>query len=73
MILSWTGARLDRGQYERVNINATDNRNSTCLHYAAAAGMKNCVEVRERERERLCRGKRKRERDCVEVREREGV
>uniref|UniRef100_A0A8C7DSW2 Ankyrin repeat and IBR domain-containing protein 1 n=1 Tax=Oncorhynchus kisutch TaxID=8019 RepID=A0A8C7DSW2_ONCKI len=45
MILSWTGARLDRGQYERVNINATDNRNSTCLHYAAAAGMKSCVEL----------------------------
>ncbi|KAL0962058.1 hypothetical protein UPYG_G00335170 [Umbra pygmaea] len=45
MILSWTGARLDRGQYERANVNATDNRNSTCLHYAAAAGMKSCVEL----------------------------
>ncbi|KAM3857993.1 ankyrin repeat and IBR domain-containing protein 1-like [Diretmus argenteus] len=45
MILSWTGARLDRGQYERANVNATDNHHSTCLHYAAAAGMKNCVEL----------------------------
>ncbi|KAK6324189.1 hypothetical protein J4Q44_G00065280 [Coregonus suidteri] len=45
MILSWTGARLDRGQYERANVNATDNRNSTSLHYAAAAGMKSCVEL----------------------------
>ena len=48
MILSWTGARLGRGQYERANVNATDNHHSTCLHYAAAAGMKSCVEVRER-------------------------
>ncbi|XP_010871610.2 ankyrin repeat and IBR domain-containing protein 1 isoform X2 [Esox lucius] len=45
MILSWTGARLDRGQYERANVNAADNRNSTCLHYAAAAGLKSCVEL----------------------------
>lgn len=47
MILSWTGARLEGGQYEKVNVNATDNHNSTCMHYAAAAGMKICVEVRE--------------------------
>ncbi|XP_075995697.1 ankyrin repeat and IBR domain-containing protein 1-like isoform X2 [Genypterus blacodes] len=45
MILSWTGARLDGGQYERANVNATDNHHSTCLHYAAAAGMKSCVEL----------------------------
>ncbi|KAG7501058.1 ankyrin repeat and IBR domain-containing protein 1-like [Solea senegalensis] len=45
MILSWTGARLERGQYEKANVNATDNHNSTCLHYAAAAGMKSCVEL----------------------------
>ncbi|CAL8238698.1 unnamed protein product [Lota lota] len=45
MILSWTGARLGRGQYERANVNATDNHHSTCLHYAAAAGMKCCVEL----------------------------
>ncbi|XP_067112017.1 ankyrin repeat and IBR domain-containing protein 1-like isoform X2 [Osmerus mordax] len=45
MILSWTGARLDRGQYEKANVNATDNHRSTCLHYAAAAGMKSCVEL----------------------------
>ncbi|XP_077599849.1 ankyrin repeat and IBR domain-containing protein 1-like isoform X2 [Stigmatopora nigra] len=45
MILSWTGARLEGGQYEKANVNATDNRRSTCLHYAAAAGMKSCVEL----------------------------
>lgn len=48
MILSWTGARLEGGQYEKANVNATDNHNSTCMHYSAAAGMKICVEVRER-------------------------
>lgn len=47
LILSWTGATLEGGQYEKANVNATDNHHSTCLHYAAAAGMKNCVEVRE--------------------------
>lgn len=47
MILSWTGARLEGGQYEKANVNATDNHSSTCMHYAAAAGMKICVEVRE--------------------------
>lgn len=46
MILSWTGARLEGGQYEKANVNASDNHHSTCLHYAAAAGMKSCVEVR---------------------------
>ncbi|CAG5891874.1 unnamed protein product [Menidia menidia] len=37
--------RLEGGQYEKANVNATDNHHSTCLHYAAAAGMKSCVEV----------------------------
>ncbi|XP_030003359.1 ankyrin repeat and IBR domain-containing protein 1-like isoform X1 [Sphaeramia orbicularis] len=45
MILSWTGARLEGGQYEKANVNATDNHHSTCLHYAAAAGMRSCVEL----------------------------
>uniref|UniRef100_A0A672NA62 RBR-type E3 ubiquitin transferase n=1 Tax=Sinocyclocheilus grahami TaxID=75366 RepID=A0A672NA62_SINGR len=45
MILQWTGAKLDQGEYERANVNATDSKKSTCLHYAAAAGMKNCVEL----------------------------
>ncbi|KAJ8409824.1 hypothetical protein AAFF_G00218830 [Aldrovandia affinis] len=44
MILKWTGAKLDQGEYERANVNATDNKKSTCLHYAAASGMKTCVE-----------------------------
>ncbi|XP_061521155.1 ankyrin repeat and IBR domain-containing protein 1 isoform X2 [Phycodurus eques] len=45
MLLRWTGARLEGGQYEKANVNATDNRRSTCLHYAAASGMKSCVEL----------------------------
>lgn len=46
IILAWTGAKLDHGEYESANINATDNKKNTCLHYAAASGMKTCVEVR---------------------------
>uniref|UniRef100_A0A3B3ZC56 Ankyrin repeat and IBR domain-containing protein 1 n=1 Tax=Periophthalmus magnuspinnatus TaxID=409849 RepID=A0A3B3ZC56_9GOBI len=45
MILSWTGARLEGGQYEKANVNTTDNHHCTCLHYAAAAGMRSCVEL----------------------------
>ncbi|XP_068188533.1 ankyrin repeat and IBR domain-containing protein 1-like [Antennarius striatus] len=45
LMLNWTGARLEGGQYEKANVNATDNHHSTCLHYAAAAGMKSCVEL----------------------------
>uniref|UniRef100_A0A3B4D7W6 Ankyrin repeat and IBR domain-containing protein 1 n=1 Tax=Pygocentrus nattereri TaxID=42514 RepID=A0A3B4D7W6_PYGNA len=45
MMLRWTGAKLDQGEYERANVNAADNKKSTCLHYAAAAGMKSCVEL----------------------------
>uniref|UniRef100_A0A4W6EG82 Ankyrin repeat and IBR domain-containing protein 1 n=1 Tax=Lates calcarifer TaxID=8187 RepID=A0A4W6EG82_LATCA len=44
IILSWTGAKLDHGEYESADINATDNKKNTCLHYAAASGMKTCVE-----------------------------
>uniref|UniRef100_A0A8C9Z8C5 Ankyrin repeat and IBR domain-containing protein 1 n=1 Tax=Sander lucioperca TaxID=283035 RepID=A0A8C9Z8C5_SANLU len=44
IILAWTGAKLDHGEYEIADINATDNKKNTCLHYAAASGMKNCVE-----------------------------
>ncbi|KAM8827264.1 ankyrin repeat and IBR domain-containing protein 1-like isoform 1-T4 [Synchiropus picturatus] len=45
IILAWTGAKLDHGEYERADINATDNKKNTCLHYAAASGMKTCVEL----------------------------
>ncbi|KAG7458279.1 hypothetical protein MATL_G00236470 [Megalops atlanticus] len=45
MVLKWTGAKLEQGEYERANVNATDNKKSTCLHYAAASGMKTCVEL----------------------------
>ncbi|XP_059909835.1 ankyrin repeat and IBR domain-containing protein 1-like isoform X1 [Gadus macrocephalus] len=44
VILAWTGAKLDQGEYESADINATDNRKNTCLHYAAASGLKTCVE-----------------------------
>ncbi|XP_033856457.3 ankyrin repeat and IBR domain-containing protein 1-like isoform X2 [Acipenser ruthenus] len=44
MILKWTGAKLDQGEYERADVNATDNKKNTSLHYAAASGMKTCVE-----------------------------
>ncbi|XP_008275215.1 ankyrin repeat and IBR domain-containing protein 1 [Stegastes partitus] len=44
IVLSWTGAKLDHGEYESADINATDNKKNTCLHYAAASGMKTCVE-----------------------------
>ncbi|KAM7382599.1 hypothetical protein PAMP_002324 [Pampus punctatissimus] len=43
IILAWTGAKLDHGEYESADINATDNKKNTCLHYAAASGMKICV------------------------------
>lgn len=46
IVLMWTGAKLDHGEYESANVNATDNKKNTCLHYAAASGMKTCVEVR---------------------------
>lgn len=46
LALAWTGAKLDHGEYETADINAADNKKSTCLHYAAASGMKTCVQVR---------------------------
>lgn len=45
MILRWKGAKLDQGEYERAAIDAVDNKKNTPLHYAAASGMKTCVEV----------------------------
>ncbi|KAF7708437.1 ankyrin repeat and IBR domain-containing protein 1 isoform X1 [Silurus meridionalis] len=45
MILKWTGAKLDRGEYESADVSATDNKKNTPLHYAAASGMKTCVEL----------------------------
>ncbi|CAL8248616.1 unnamed protein product [Lota lota] len=44
VILAWTGAKLDQGEYESADVNARDNKKNTCLHYAAASGMKTCVE-----------------------------
>ncbi|XP_037640320.1 ankyrin repeat and IBR domain-containing protein 1-like [Sebastes umbrosus] len=45
IVLAWTGAKLDHGEYERADVNATDNKKNTCLHYAAASGMMTCVEL----------------------------
>ncbi|XP_066548468.1 ankyrin repeat and IBR domain-containing protein 1-like [Amia ocellicauda] len=44
MILKWTGDRLDGGEYERADVNATDDKGNTALHYAAAAGLSTCVQ-----------------------------
>lgn len=45
MILKWTGAKLDHGEYESADVCASDNKKNTPLHYSAASGMKTCVEV----------------------------
>ncbi|KAM4687998.1 ankyrin repeat and IBR domain-containing protein 1 [Discoglossus pictus] len=45
MVLEWKGAKLDQGSYERAALDATDNKKNTPLHYAAASGMKTCVEL----------------------------
>ncbi|XP_068452462.1 ankyrin repeat and IBR domain-containing protein 1-like [Clinocottus analis] len=45
VILAWTGAKLDHGEYESADVNATDNKKYSCLHYAAASGLKTCVEL----------------------------
>lgn len=45
LILRWKGAKLDKGEFEKAENNAIDNKKSTPLHYAAASGMKTCVEV----------------------------
>uniref|UniRef100_A0A3P8XEI3 Ankyrin repeat and IBR domain-containing protein 1 n=1 Tax=Esox lucius TaxID=8010 RepID=A0A3P8XEI3_ESOLU len=45
VILKWTGAKLDRGEYESADVNAADNKKNTSLHYAAASGMRTCVEI----------------------------
>ncbi|KAL0963333.1 hypothetical protein UPYG_G00304850 [Umbra pygmaea] len=45
IILKWTGAKLDQGEYESADVNATDNKKNTSMHYAAASGMKMCVEI----------------------------
>lgn len=45
LILRWKGAKLDKGEFEKAENNAIDNKKSTPLHYAAASGMKTCVEL----------------------------
>ncbi|XP_028841127.1 ankyrin repeat and IBR domain-containing protein 1 [Denticeps clupeoides] len=45
IVLKWTGAKLDHGEYESADVNAGDNKKNTPLHYAAASGMKTCVEL----------------------------
>ncbi|XP_032868313.1 ankyrin repeat and IBR domain-containing protein 1 isoform X7 [Amblyraja radiata] len=45
LILRWKGAKLDKSEFEKAENNAIDNKKSTPLHYAAASGMKTCVEL----------------------------
>ncbi|XP_056902397.1 ankyrin repeat and IBR domain-containing protein 1-like [Takifugu flavidus] len=45
LALAWTGAKLDHGEYETADVNAADNKKNTSLHYAAASGMKTCVQL----------------------------
>ncbi|KAL2101922.1 hypothetical protein ACEWY4_003683 [Coilia grayii] len=45
IILKWTGAKLDHSQYESADVNSADNKGNSPLHYAAASGMKTCVEI----------------------------
>uniref|UniRef100_A0A915J9D8 RBR-type E3 ubiquitin transferase n=1 Tax=Romanomermis culicivorax TaxID=13658 RepID=A0A915J9D8_ROMCU len=44
-LLTWQGVVLANGLVERANMNALDSKKNTPLHYAAAHGMKQCVEI----------------------------
>nr|KAG5714730.1 hypothetical protein BaRGS_000218 [Batillaria attramentaria] len=45
MVLSWRGATLQEGQVEKVDLGAVDEKQNTALHYAAASGLRECVEI----------------------------
>ncbi|KAK6165782.1 hypothetical protein SNE40_022633 [Patella caerulea] len=45
MVLKWKGATLQDEEVEKIDINAVDEKQNTALHYAAASGLKACVEM----------------------------
>ncbi|KAK3082836.1 hypothetical protein FSP39_006705 [Pinctada imbricata] len=45
IMLKWRGAELKDGEKERVDLTAQDENENTALHYAAASGLKYCVET----------------------------
>ncbi|XP_076461303.1 ankyrin repeat and IBR domain-containing protein 1-like [Babylonia areolata] len=45
MVLNWRGAMLQEEQVERIKLGALDEKKNTGLHYAAASGLKECVEI----------------------------
>ncbi|ELU11727.1 hypothetical protein CAPTEDRAFT_112704 [Capitella teleta] len=45
LILQWRGATLQDGEVEKVDLGAQDEKQNTALHYAAASGLKRCVEL----------------------------
>lgn len=44
-LLKWRGAKLEEGQVEKVDLAAQDEKLNTALHYAAASGLTQCVEI----------------------------
>ncbi|XP_046380179.1 ankyrin repeat and IBR domain-containing protein 1-like isoform X2 [Haliotis rufescens] len=44
LILKWRGATLQEGEMEKADLAAQDEKKNTSLHYAAASGLKKCVE-----------------------------
>ncbi|OWF51295.1 ankyrin repeat and IBR domain-containing protein 1-like [Mizuhopecten yessoensis] len=45
MLLNWRGATLKDGEVEKIDLSAQDENLNTALHYAAASGLKRCVEM----------------------------
>lgn len=44
-LLNWRGVKLANGELERVSTSAKDEKGNTALHYAAASGLRRCVEL----------------------------
>ncbi|RUS73894.1 hypothetical protein EGW08_018345 [Elysia chlorotica] len=44
-LLKWRGAKLEEGQVEKIDLAAQDEKLNTALHYAAASGLTQCVEI----------------------------
>lgn len=45
LVLQWRGAALTNGEVEKIDLATSDEKNNTALHYAAASGLKRCVEL----------------------------